>query len=103
MAVGVQDLHDSSCLRVKCVRVKEGQVWLFAWLVDVRVQEQLQAERQAAKAAAAQQSVRDKTTFASRQQALFTDNTVKAAFHDTLKASKKVWSSFAAACLIPDP
>lgn len=55
----------------------------------IALQDEQRAERQAAKAAAAQLSVRDKTTFASRQQALFTDDTVKAAFHETLQASKK--------------
>jgi hypothetical protein len=54
------------------------------------LQEEQRAEKQAAKAAAVQLSVKDKSTFASRQQALFTDDTIKAAFHETLKASKKV-------------
>jgi hypothetical protein len=53
------------------------------------VQEEQRAEQAAAKAGAAKQSVIDKTTFASRQQALFTDDTIKAAFHETLKDSKK--------------
>jgi hypothetical protein len=48
-------------------------------------QAEQRAEQQAAKAAAAGQSVRDKTTFASRQQALFTDDAVKASFQETLK------------------
>jgi hypothetical protein len=58
------------------------------------LQEEQRAEKQAAKAAAVQLSVKDKSTFASRQQALFTDDTIKAAFHETLKASKKVGVGF---------
>lgn len=54
------------------------------------LQEQQRAERQAARAAGAQLSVRDKTTFASRQQALFTDDAIKSAFHEALQAGKKV-------------
>lgn len=64
------------------------------------LQEEQRAEKQAAKAAAVQLSVKDKSTFASRQQALFTDDTIKAAFHETLKASKKVsvsWAGFSRA------
>jgi hypothetical protein len=55
------------------------------------MQEEQRAERQAAKAAAQHLSVREKTTFASRQQALFSDDTIRTAFHETLQASKKVW------------
>jgi hypothetical protein len=54
------------------------------------LQEEQRAERQAAKAAAQRLSVRVKTTFASRQQALFSDDTIRTAFHETLQASKKV-------------
>lgn len=54
------------------------------------LQEEQRAERQAAKAAAQHLSVREKTTFASRQQALFSDDTIRTAFHETLQASKKV-------------
>lgn len=67
-------------------------VCLFA--AAVTLQEEQRAERQAAKAALQQLSVRDKTTFASRQQALFADDTIRTVFHETLKASKKV-------CIMP--
>lgn len=73
---------------------------LLLWLLNhgmdctCALQEEQRAERQAAKAAAANLSVREKTTFASRQQALFADDTIRTAFHETLKASKKVSSWF---------
>ena len=57
------------------------------------MQAEQRAERQAAKAATAGLSVRDKTTFASRQQALFTDGAIKAAFQETIKSGKKVSGS----------
>lgn len=62
----------------------------FLPICGCTLQEEQRAERQAAKAALQQLSVRDKTTFASRQQALFADDTIRTAFHEALKASKKV-------------
>lgn len=69
----------------------------------LRLQQEQRAERQAAKAALQQLSVWDKTTFASRQQALFADDTIRTAFHETLKASKKVCMGCVAACCLEWP
>lgn len=53
------------------------------------MQEEQRAERRAAKAAAADLSVVEKSTFASRQQALFTD-VIKAGFKETMRAEAQV-------------
>ncbi|WIA23526.1 hypothetical protein OEZ85_000262 [Tetradesmus obliquus] len=50
-----------------------------------RLQDEQRAERRAAKNASAALSVVDKSTFASRQQALFTD-TIKAGFREVMRA-----------------
>ncbi|WIA44028.1 hypothetical protein OEZ86_010400 [Tetradesmus obliquus] len=50
-----------------------------------RLQDEQRAERRAAKDASAALSVVDKSTFASRQQALFTD-TIKAGFREVMRA-----------------
>lgn len=52
------------------------------------LQEEHKAEHKAAKAAAANLSVADKTTFASRQQALFTGDAIKAGFQETVRAEE---------------
>jgi hypothetical protein len=56
------------------------------------LQEEQRLERRAAKDASAALSVVDKSTFASRQQALFTD-TIKAGFREVMRADAQVDSS----------
>lgn len=53
------------------------------------LQDEQRAERRAAKDASAALSVVDKSTFASRQQALFTD-TIKAGFREVMRADVQV-------------
>jgi hypothetical protein len=67
-----------------------------------RLQAEQRAEHQAAKATAAGQSVRDKSTFASRQQALFTDESIKASFQETVRTARKVRAGMTAQLLWPE-
>jgi hypothetical protein len=53
------------------------------------LQEEQRAERRAAKDASAALSAIDKSTFASRQQALFTD-AIKAGFREVMRADAQV-------------
>lgn len=55
-------------------------------------QAELKAELKTEKAAAAGRSVMDKTTFAARQQALFSNDAIKAGFIETLKPRAQVSS-----------
>jgi hypothetical protein len=57
------------------------------WLLCL--QDEQRAKRRAAEDAAAALSVVDKSTFASRQQALFTD-TIKAGFREVMRADAQV-------------
>lgn len=68
----------SSCDDVLC---DDEHLWLPACIL----QEEQRAEHKAAKAATANLSVMDKSTFASRQQALFTGDTIKAGFQETVR------------------
>jgi hypothetical protein len=57
--------------------------------LDAYLQDEQRAERRAAKDASAALSVVDKSTFASRQQALFTD-AIKAGFREVVRADAQV-------------